>query len=132
MVGLFPRLRMGIDGEGVTKTGTYVSFECILKIVDRSCLSELRNMFAKTLGEGKRTIHELGNLSCSPPGKKPAVTGKQELMHTAERAANGFPTQEPSRNPAGMVFNLLPTVIYISKPVSSTLELVRVSWSICC
>ena len=36
MVGLFPRLRMGIDGEGVTKTGTYVSFACVLKIVDRS------------------------------------------------------------------------------------------------
>jgi hypothetical protein len=88
------------EGEGVTKTGTYVSFECILKIVDRSCLSELRNMFAKTLGEGKRTIHELGNLIFSPPGKKPAVTGKQELMRTADRAASGFPTQEPSRNPA--------------------------------
>jgi hypothetical protein len=24
------------EGEGVTKTGTYVSFECVLKIVDRS------------------------------------------------------------------------------------------------
>jgi hypothetical protein len=62
------------EGEGVTKTGTYVSFECVLKIVDRSAaFPSCGTCSPKPLVREKNTIHELGNLSCSPPGKNPAA-----------------------------------------------------------
>jgi hypothetical protein len=63
-------------------------------------------MLAKTLGEGKRTGHELGNLSCSPPGQNPAVTEKQELMRTVDARRADFQAQEPRNR--GRVFNLFP------------------------
>jgi hypothetical protein len=47
-------------------------------------------MRAKTLGGGKGTGHELGNLSCAPPGQNPAVMGKQDLWGEKRKGGPGF------------------------------------------
>ena len=65
------------EEEGVTVTGAYVSFGSVLQIFDRSfAIPSCGTCSPKPLVREKRTMHELGNLSCSPPGKKPRGNGE--------------------------------------------------------
>ena len=56
------------EGEGVTKTGTYVSFECVLKIVDRSDAFK-----AVRLGVRDILMFSMPNKSPPPPPPPPIV-----------------------------------------------------------
>ena len=75
MMDLFPRLRRGRGPGDQNWDICFLSkFECILKIVDRSAaFPSCGTCSPQPLVREKNTIHELGNLSCSPPGKNPAA-----------------------------------------------------------
>jgi hypothetical protein len=85
MVGIYGGTVSEVEeGEGVTKTGTYVSFECVLKIVENcsESLSELRNMLAKTPEEPeepKQRPREIFPMLFSWTGPKVFNTDKYNL-----------------------------------------------------